>query len=157
MQRSKRLEPIRLMAERDERQAAETLGKTRQQLEEQDQRLGQLREYKLEYQHRLVESGRQGMTAPQIISFQNFLNQLELAIEQQRAIVDKLSQTLQQQQALWQQKYLRLKAMETVVNQHLTQEAAVAAKAEQKLIDELVNNKAAVRLQNQNANPEGST
>lgn len=154
MKRSKRLEPILTLAQRDERQAAEAVGKARQQLEEQDLRLGQLRDYKLEYQHRLVESGRIGMTAPQIISFQNFLNQLELAIDQQRAIVDNLSGKLQQLQADWQQKYLRLKAMETLVNQHLNSEAALDAKAEQKLIDELVNNKAAVRLQAQNANPD---
>lgn len=154
MKRSKRLEPIMQLAEREERKAAEDLGKVRSQVEEQDMRLSQLREYKLEYQHRLVESGKLGMTAPQIISFQKFLNQLELAIEQQRGIVEQLSHRLSHQQSLWQQKYLRLKAMETVVNQHLNNEMLLDAKAEQKLIDELVNNKAAVRMQAQNANSD---
>ncbi len=134
--RSKRLNPIVKLTAEQEQQELTQLAKLQQNLRACEHKLQQLLVFKQDYQVRYA-SPEQAPT--QIVSLQNyqmFLQQLDIAIDQQRSLVRQHQQSVQ----LQRQTYIQAKQKATAMSQLQTriQEKIqiMESKEEQKLLDE---------------------
>ena len=89
MKRSKRLEPVVRVAENRKQQAAKALGESQSALQQAEQRLDELKNYREEYIRRFHTNGAQGMSAVQMGDYRLFLSNLSRAIEQQVELVNQ--------------------------------------------------------------------
>jgi flagellar FliJ protein len=149
MVRSKRLQPVADIAQKKERSAAEKLGESKRVLAEQEHKLSELQSYRLEYQQRLNDMGRQGISGSVLMGYQRFLAQLDQVIRQQSDIVQRAAGAVNQSQDHWQQAYTEQSAIQSVIKKHQQTEYLAQQQREQKETDELVNNKVASRAQRQ--------
>ncbi len=136
MTRSKRIEPVVKLAENRENDAARALGESMQQLERQEQRLLELTSYRDEYARRFESHAGGGMEPARLRDFRAFLAQLNQAIDQQRAVVEKARRDSEQQRRLWLGEHTRAKALDKVVERYRREEHHEAERREQKLLDE---------------------
>ncbi|MDR1936335.1 MAG: flagellar export protein FliJ [Candidatus Accumulibacter sp.] len=99
-------------------------------------RLDMLLGYRDEYAGRFREAAQNGLTQRQWRNYQQFLDRLDEAIEQQRKIVAAKAQNTALGQMQWQQQRKKLKAFDTLSERHFASENAREAKRDQKLQDE---------------------
>ena len=138
MSRSTRLDIVAKLAKQREDQAAQALGQVRAQLENEENRLEELIQYRQEYLGYLDKQGAEGISMQQWRRTQGFIDQLaDLAHRQQQAI---LSWRQREQQVLdkWRELYQRRKNIGQFIDKISTEEAIAADKKEQKQIDELI-------------------
>ncbi len=114
MKRSQRLQPVVDIAGNGEREAARRLGEARGTLQRAEQQLAELRQFRDEYAAGFATSGEGGLTTSALLGYRRFLTQLNVAIEQQVAIVDRARHGVQQRVVEWRQRRSRLQALEKV-------------------------------------------
>ena len=136
MSPSKRLEPIRRFAENNQRTAARELGKSQRELNLQQQKLEELRNYHRQYMAQYEAAGRQGLNSAQLQEYQAFLAKLTTAIKQQEAVVEASRSDRVRKQAVWQQKYSRTNALDKAVDRFKKREHKEREAREQKDSDE---------------------
>jgi flagellar FliJ protein len=105
-------------------------------VEAQEQRLSELEQYRNEYYKYVQERGAAGVTAGKLLDLQRFLNNLNLAIEQQKQVVEMARSEREQMKASWQQAHGKHKALNNVVDRYREDERVADGKREQKEIDE---------------------
>lgn len=143
--RAKRLAPVVEMAERDEREAARQLGHCQGLLSQAEVKLGELERYRGDYQQQWISEGQRGVSGQWLMNYQRFLNQLEVAVGQQRQSLLWHQDNLHKARELWQQRYARLEGLRKLVQRYLDEARRLEDKREQKLLDEL-----SQRLQSRN-------
>jgi flagellar FliJ protein len=136
MKKSDRLKPVQRLSESREQNAARALGESNQAVEAQEQRLSELEEYRSEYYKYVQERGANGVTAGKLQDLQRFLNNLNMAIEQQKQVVEMARQEREQMKGLWQQAHGKHQALSNVVERYREDERLEDGKREQKDIDE---------------------
>lgn len=139
MSRSKRLEIVERLAVQREEQAAQALAQVRSHLEVEENRLTELVDYRQEYRSYLEQQGSQGISMQQWHRTQSFIDQLSNLAERQQATIDSWRQREQQILEKWRELYQRRKNVARFIEKISMEEAIAADKKEQKLIDELVN------------------
>ncbi|MFB1011947.1 MAG: flagellar export protein FliJ [Thiopseudomonas sp.] len=137
LKRAKRLEPVIQMAEEKEREAAARLARTQQQLQQAEQQLAGLEQYRNDYQQQWITRGQAGVTGEWLMNYQRFLSQLETAIEQQRNSVRWHQQNVAKVREQWQQLYARLEGLKKLVQRYHDQARHAADRQEQKAMDEM--------------------
>ncbi len=137
LKRAKRLEPVIQMAEEKEREAAARLARTQQQLQQAEQQLAGLEQYRNDYQQQWITRGQAGVTGEWLMNYQRFLSQLEIAIEQQRNSVRWHQQNVAKVRVQWQQLYARLEGLKKLVQRYHDQARHAADRQEQKAMDEM--------------------
>lgn len=135
--RAARLAPVVEMAERAEREAARSLGRTQLLLTQAETKLGELERYLGDYQQQWLTQGRQGVSGQWLMGYQRFLSQLETAITQQRQAAAWHLNNVNKARELWQQRYARLEALRKLVQRYLQEARQAEDKREQKMLDEL--------------------
>jgi flagellar FliJ protein len=141
MTRSERMQPVVQVAETREREAAKALGACQQQLHAHQNRLAQLQGYRMEYLERFQAAGQGGMSGAQLREWQQFLANLDQAIDQQRRQVELTGRQCDQVRLAWLRVRSKQKAVEKVVDRFRTEEIHAAAKREQKDNDEIAQRK----------------
>jgi len=136
MVKSKRIEPIVNMAHDSEREAAKALGDALQLLDKSVQQLDQLKGYREEYHQRLTSSGEAGMNAQTMNEFRSFIAKLTQAIQQQEAVVEQAQRHLEAKKQYWFARRGHSKALDTVLDRYLQREQRQERKREQRELDE---------------------
>lgn len=125
------------MAERAEREAALQLGHCQGLLRQAQVKLGELEQYRGDYQQQWISEGQRGVSGQWLMNYQRFLSQLEIAIGQQRQSVAWHGNNLDKLRVVWQQRYARLEGLRKLVQRYREEARLSADKREQKLLDEL--------------------
>ncbi|OZY51771.1 flagellar export protein FliJ [Pseudomonas lundensis] len=135
--RAARLAPVVDMAESAEKAAAQRLGHFQGQVNLANSKLGDLENFRAEYQSQWVDRGSQGVSGQWLRSYQYFLNQLETAVSQQRQSLVWHENNLNKARETWQQAYARVEGLRKLVQRYADEARQLEDKREQKLMDEL--------------------
>ncbi len=136
MTKSERLKPVQRINESREKDAAKALGHSVQSLQQQEQRLAELQQYREEYDRQIQELGANGVVASRLQQMQSFLHNLNLAIKQQQQIVEAARHEREQKRHSWQQAHGKTQVMDKVIERYQVDEQYQANKREQKENDE---------------------
>ncbi len=136
MKRSQRLEPVVRVAENREQQAARSLGDSQSALNQAQQRLNELKNYREEYIQRFHTTGAAGMSAVQMRDYRLFLSNLSRAIEQQAGLVEKAATVVEKQRQQWFSRRGKVKMLGNVVSRFQADEQRVVDRKEQLEQDE---------------------
>lgn len=104
-------------------------------------KLEMLQQYRNEYADRFQQAAQNGIGQREWGNYQDFLNRLDEAIDQQGKNVGLLAKNTAIGQAQWQQQRTKLKAFDTLSQRHQTNEAALESRREQKIQDEFASRK----------------
>ena len=135
--RAARLAPVVDMAESAEKAAAQRLGHFQGQVNLANSKLGDLENFRAEYQSQWVDRGSQGVSGQWLRSYQYFLNQLETAVSQQRQSLVWHENNLNKARETWQQAYARVEGLRKLVQRYADEARQLEDKREQKLMAEL--------------------
>lgn len=136
MVKSKRFKPIVDLAHDSEREAAKALGAALQRLNDGREQLRQLYAYREEYGQRLQQAGNQGMSGQKLNEYRYFMVKIDAAIESQTTVVEQLQVALEEKKQFWFAKRGRSKALDTVLDHYLQNEARQLDKREQREQDD---------------------
>lgn len=134
--KSRRLEPVARVTSHHEQEAMRALGQARQALEEQVRKLGELREYRSDYQQRLQHRGEQGIDIGVLQEYRRFVERLDVAVRQQEEQVVQARQACAVCEAHWQDRRIRSRAMDKAVARSREAEQHIQARREQDETDE---------------------
>ena len=135
--RIQRLLPVIDMAQTTEREAAAKLGEHQTALQNAQQQLHNLEQYRDDYQQQWIDKGQVGVSGQWLMNYQRFLSQLEVAIEQQQKSLAWHENNLKLGRDLWQQAYARLEGLRKLVQRYRDEALKTASKQEQKMLDEM--------------------
>lgn len=136
MSRSKRLKPIQRITEMREKDAAQDLGESQQRLQLLQKQLSELERYREEYRNYYQQSGREGMTALRLQQLQQFLTNIDKAIEQQDQAIKSAEYQCEEKKKLWYAARGRTQALDKVAERYLDDERQQQNRREQKELDE---------------------
>ncbi|WP_280562055.1 flagellar export protein FliJ [Chromohalobacter sp. 48-RD10] len=131
-------------------QAAQSVGHSRRSLQETQQRLDQLLNYRHEYRQRLDKSMEQGIEPANWHNYQQFLASLDQAIASQRKVFHDQQRQLDRQQQAWQGERRKLNTYDTLVSRREQVEQKRATRREQQFFDEM-----SARMSRQQENDRG--
>lgn len=137
LKKAQRLAPVVEMAEETEREAVGKLAKQQLQLQQAEQQLLGLEQYRNDYQQQWISRGQSGVTGEWLMNYQRFLSQLETAIDQQRKSIQWHSQNVDKAREQWRQAYARLEGLKKLVQRYHDQARQRADRQEQKDMDEM--------------------
>ena len=135
--RSQRLKPVLDLANLKLDKAEVELGRCRQLLAQEQQKLSGLENYQLEYQQMLRDGAGVPVVGHQLQSTQAFLKQLQAAIEQQQSYILSVEQQLQVVTEAWRKRYGEAQAIEKVIDSAKKSERAEIEKKQQNETDDI--------------------
>lgn len=147
--RVQRLLPVIDMAKNEEREAAGKLAHYQSALQQAQQQLENLQQYRDDYQQQWIDKGQTGVSGQWLMNYQRFLAQLEVAVEQQNKSLAWHEHNLSQARTVWQQAYARVEGLRKLVQRYRDDAQKSADKQEQKMLDEM-----AQRLMAQQVKPD---
>lgn len=116
--------------------ATERLGQLQGAQTSAAEKLEMLLQYRQEYYEQLQAQMAQGVAASRWQNFQNFINTLDSAIEQQRALSEQAKVKLQHGRTDWQNQKRRLSSFDTLADRVRQQELITLNRREQRDSDE---------------------
>ena len=146
------LQPLINLAEHQNESATRKLGQLNRQQQSAQQKLDTLREYRKDYQSRLQEAVRNGMNPVELRNFEQFIYKIDTAISQQLNAVEQSKTSTQLGRNEFDTARRKLKSLGTLKERHVETEKKVAAKSEQKTLDEHSGRSAAYRINNDEEN-----
>lgn len=132
--RSRKLEKIIALAVAEERRYGAATSKSRQILEEQLARLGELDAYRRTYRERTRTVT--GVSAVQWKDYHCFLARLEKALEAQRQIVRDSEHNLEMHRRRWQAKRQRVESLGKALEKYRSEERQYSERREQRIQDD---------------------
>ena len=136
MKRSQRMQVVVELALRKAQEGARALAFVLQKLQAEQQKLGQLEQYLVEYREGLLAQGRQGVSAQQFRIYNNFSGNVEKAIVQQGVQVATVSRQVEQVRRHWLTLDARHKGLEKLLDKLRLEERGELDRLEQKAQDE---------------------
>ena len=130
------LQPLMNLAEHQNKSATSKLGQLNRQQQDAQQKLDMLREYRKDYQNRLQEATQSGMDHAGLRNFQQFINKLDEAINQQIKAVEKSKLSTQTGRDEFSITQRKLKSFDTLQQRHIETQREANGKLEQKAQDE---------------------
>ena len=134
MTRSKRMQPIKTLADDRERDAGRALSRAQAALEAAEKQLAELVSYRAEYAARQQDGG--AVDVARVQNFQAFLGRLEDAIRQQQQVVDQARAAADALGATWRERKIESASLGKVVSRLQTQERVITDRREQAATDE---------------------
>lgn len=144
MSRSKRLQIVLEMAEREEKKAAEIFELARKQKEQDEAKLRDLIQYSEEYEVAFRQP-LPTIRAEEMQRQRGFLIQLSEAREQQERILQQREQVFVRTQKRWQTAHLKRKTLLDFISRMRSSEEQALSKKEEKMLDEWFTQTAAQR------------
>ena len=142
------LQPLMNLAQHQNDTATRKLGQLNQQQQGVQQKLDTLLEYRKDYQTRLQEATRNGMSPADLRNFQQFMNKLDEAITQQTKMVEQSKISTLRGRSEFDTTQRKLKSFDTLQQRHIETQNKIAGKAEQKALDEHTGRLVAYRMIN---------
>jgi flagellar protein FliJ len=144
------LQPLMNLAQHQSDAATRKLGQLNRQQQDAQGKLDSLKQYRKDYQARLQEASQSGMGPTELRNFQVFINKLDEAISQQQQIVQRSKASTQQGKGEFDTTQRKLKSFDTLQQRHIETQNQVAAKHEQKALDEHTGRFSAHKMQQSN-------
>jgi flagellar FliJ protein len=138
-ERRDRLAGVQRFAEFEERAAAQRLAGVQQSVEEQVQRLAELRQYRASYLSRTRSSGR--WDAAQLSDYHEFLGRLDAAIRAQEEIVAYGRQRCDAERQLWSEKRQRKESVGRLAERFAAARRIRDGRRQQRELDEFASRK----------------
>ncbi len=142
------LQPLMKLAQHQNDSATRRLGQLNKQQRSAQQNLDTLLEYRKDYQTRLQEATQNGMSQADLRNFQQFINKLDEAINQQLKLVEQSKASTQAGRNEFDITQRKLKSFDTLQQRHIEEQKKVAERSEQKTLDEHTGRMAAYRMNN---------
>lgn len=132
-----RLQTVLDLAEREAEKAAARLGTLNTQLQQVEAKLNLLLQYREDYLARFRSGMRQDPHSTGWRNFHDFMDKLDAAITQQRAIVSHAHELMRKGQADYCDHQRRVKAFDVLATRHRDTENLRTGQAEQRAADEV--------------------
>lgn len=137
--RSERLKVVLQMEERREEAAREAMQDALKAYEREQGRLAELGQYHSDYEDQARRQRHGPQTSRQLLGWQQFISQVDQAIAQQTAQVERLQKRFEQTREFWRAAWEKREAMARHIQQCRVQERQDADRREQKVVDEAAN------------------
>jgi flagellar FliJ protein len=137
MSGSKRLKPIKKIADNGEKIAAQALGDSVTQQKFQLDKLSQLVNYRAEYVEMMSLKSQQGMRGDQLNQYYAFLTKLDKAIMHQKELVAQSEAAVTQSQSNWKNKNSRANVISKVITNMKGKEQKALNTKENNQLDEM--------------------
>jgi len=142
------LQTLMKLAQHKTDSATGRLGQLNRQQQSSQQSLDTLLEYRKDYQTRLQEAARNGMSPADLRNFQQFINKLDEAIGQQLKQVEQSKASTQAGRNEFDAARRKLKSFDILQQRHTEEQKKIAEKSEQKTLDEHTSRMAAYKMNN---------
>jgi len=142
------LQPVMNLAQHQNDSATRKLGQLNKRQQGAQQNLDTLLEYRKDYQTRLQEATRNGMSQADLRNFQQFIDKLDEAIGQQLKQVEQSKAATQAGRNEFNAARLKLKSFDTLQQRHIEEQRKAAERSEQKNLDEHSGRMAAYKMNN---------
>jgi flagellar FliJ protein len=136
MTRSERMEPVKQVFGKAEKERARELGDAQRRLTDAEARLNELANYRGEYLGAFRKRAEDGTSVRALRDFQVFLARLDEALRQQESIVAAAREQAAGSRRNWQGAARQVKAVESVVDRWQHAEVRALERHEQKESDE---------------------
>lgn len=136
MLRSKRLEVVLVLEQRRESEALEHMTHARQQVQQHQQRLDELRQYQVDYRVQMRNSQQGVISVSRLQGWQAFIAQLDQVILQQERQVARATEMLDKRRQGWREVYERRQGMARHIDACRAEEQRAADSRDQKQQDE---------------------
>lgn len=140
--KSERWQSLRKIVDQHEQLAARSLGQSQGNLNQQQQRLQELLQFREDYHRQFQQSGAQGMDGTTLQTFQHFLLQLDQAIAQQRQALAAAEHDCELKRDNWQDKHKTTRIYDKTIERFVSQEQRVQSRKEQRENDDRSKNPA---------------
>lgn len=140
------LQPLMNLAQHQSDSATRKLGQLNQKQQSAQEKLEILQQYRRDYQTRLQESTQTGMNPAELRNFQQFINKLDEAINQQLKAVEQSKISTQAGRSEFDTTQRKLKSFDMLQQRHIEEQKKVVEKSEQKALDEHTGRFAALKM-----------
>lgn len=140
------LQTLMKLAQHQNDSTTSRLGQLNRQQQGAQQSLDTLLEYRKDYQARLQEAARNGMSPADLRNFQQFINKLDDAINQQLQLVEQSKTSTQAGRNEFDAARRKLKSFDILQQRHIKEQKKIAEKSEQKTLDEHTSRVAAYKM-----------
>lgn len=130
------LQPLINLAKHQNDTATHKLGQLNKQQHNAQSKLEMLQQYRKDYQARMQESTKNGINPAELRNFQEFINKLDEAINQQLKLVGQSQISTQVGRGEFNTAQRKLKSFDTLRQRHAETQKKVAEKSEQIALDE---------------------
>lgn len=137
MKRSKRMEPVYRLASERAAELARVYAARRERLDQERERLAQLRGFRREYEQKLAVSAGRGIDAYRLRDYNAFLARIDEAICHQRQSLARLETEVEGLRLTWLDHWGNARALEQLVARYRREEQRADAARDQRLHDEL--------------------
>jgi len=134
--KSERFKVLQKLAGRYETLAAQDLGVSVGNLAAQRSRLSELQKFRDEYTQQFYESGTSGINSTAMQSFQQFICQLDAAIEQQKQTVLLAEQDRNNKKHTWEGKHKETRIYDKTIEKFVASEQSTREQQEQMEMDD---------------------
>lgn len=139
------LQPLVHLAQQRNDAAAKKLGQLNAQHQSAQAKLDALLQFRKDYQTQFQEAAKKGMAPADMKNFQDFIDRLDQAVQQQTAVIEKTKAGVQTGRNELIDSTRKMKSFDTLAQRHVDAEKKLEAKAEQRSQDELTGRLAAYR------------
>lgn len=129
------------LAQQRERSKIQALSDSQRKLEQAEERLREMQEYKLEYQKNMQRQGAQGISAGQWAQINSFLVQLDHIIEQQRQMIRQAENNVVLSRYEWIDANNRFTALHKAMESYQGKELKEEKRKEQNHMDDMFQNR----------------
>jgi len=136
LKKSKRFQPLEKIAANKELASAKELGVANNKVIIQKNKLNDLIKYREEYIDSFKQQGQKGMNGSQLHTYQNFLDNIDNALVQQRGLIIEAETACEEQKKTWRTQHTKTKIMSNVIDKFKIDEQQHDNKQEQKDSDE---------------------
>lgn len=137
MKKSKRMETVNTIAEREEREQANIFAKSQQHCDAQQKKLAELKQYYREYAESSRKSTGEFLDIIRMQESRAFMAKLAAAISQQSDIIRKAELAMNADRKHWMDSRRRAMSMQKLTERYVQQELCQAEATEQRLADDL--------------------
>jgi flagellar FliJ protein len=136
MKHTFRLKVVQDLAQKHRDTAATRLGTLNAEAAKVEQKLNLLLEYREEYRERFRNTVQRDVDSAGFKNFQQFLEKLDDAIDQQRAAFLASRESVGKGQREWQSKQIKVKAYDTLAQRHASTQNERLKRLDQRVTDE---------------------
>lgn len=133
--RTKKISKVVSIAASEERRYSEQAGRSQQALNQQQERLNELKAYRRGYSSKTPAGG--SMSSIHWKDYQTFMQRLDEATRSQSQVIRECEQNLEMHRRRWMVKRQKLESLERVLEKCHERDAVYASRLEQKQLDDL--------------------
>lgn len=142
------LQPLVNLAEHQNKSAARKLGQLNRQQQIAQQKLDTLLGYRRDYQDKLQKATQNGMSPVELRNFEQFIQKINDAINQQIRVVEQSKASTQIGRNEFDTTRHKVKSLDTLKERHIETQKKAAEKSEQKALDEHAGRLSAYKMNN---------